>query len=33
MVFVVSRQTMTNQRGEVVARIDSRFMLRPEEET
>jgi hydroxyacyl-ACP dehydratase HTD2-like protein with hotdog domain len=33
MVFVVSRQIMTNQRGEVVARIDSRFMLRPEEET
>ena len=32
MVFIVSRQTMTNQRGEVVARIDSRFMLRPEEE-
>jgi N-terminal half of MaoC dehydratase len=33
MVFVVSRQTMTNQRGEMVARIDSRFMLRPKEET
>jgi hypothetical protein len=31
MVFVVSRQTMTNQRGEMVARIDSRFMLRPKE--
>jgi hypothetical protein len=33
MVFVVSRQTMTNQHGEMVARIDSRFMLRPKEET
>jgi hypothetical protein len=32
MVFIVSRQTMTNQRGEMVARIDSRFMLRPKEE-
>lgn len=30
MVFVVSRQTMTNQRGERVAVIDSRFMLRTE---
>ncbi len=30
MVFVVSRQTMTNQRGELVATVDSRFMLRPE---
>jgi acyl dehydratase len=29
MVFVVSRQTLTNQRGEMVAVIDSRFMLRP----
>jgi hypothetical protein len=29
----LSRQTMTNQRGEMVARIDSRFMLRPKEET
>ncbi len=28
MVFIVSRQTMTNQRGETVAVIDSRFMLR-----
>ncbi len=33
MVFIVSRQTMTNQRGEMVARIDNRFMLRPKEET
>jgi hypothetical protein len=33
MVFVVSRQTMTNQRGELVARIDSRFMLRPKGQT
>lgn len=32
MVFVVSRQTMTNQRGEMVAMIDSRFMLRPKGE-
>jgi acyl dehydratase len=31
MVFVVSRQTMTNQRGEMVAVVDSRFMLRPRE--
>src|SRR5262249_35399968 len=30
MVFIVSRQTMTNQRGEVVARIDNRFMIRAE---
>lgn len=30
MVFIVSRQTMTNQRGESVATIDSRFMLRPQ---
>ncbi|MGH7899770.1 MAG: FAS1-like dehydratase domain-containing protein [Candidatus Binatia bacterium] len=29
MVFLVSRQTMTNQNGELVARIDSRFVLRP----
>lgn len=29
MVFVVSRQLMTNQRGEMVATIDNRFMLRP----
>ena len=29
MVFMVSRQTMTNQRGELIATIDSRFMLRP----
>ena len=29
MVFIVSRQTMTNQRGETIAVIDSRFMLRP----
>jgi acyl dehydratase len=28
MVFVVSRQTMTNQRGETVAVIDSRYMMR-----
>lgn len=33
MVFIMSRQTMTNQRGEMVARIDSRFMLRPKGET
>jgi hypothetical protein len=33
MVFIVSRQTMTNQRGEMVAKIDNRFMLRAEEET
>jgi len=32
MVFIVSRQTMTNQRGEMVARIDSRFMMRPKSE-
>jgi len=31
MVFVVSRQTLTNQRGEMIAVIDSRFMLRPKE--
>ena len=31
MVFVVARQTMTNQRGEMIAVIDSRFMLRPKE--
>ena len=29
MIFIVTRQTMTNQRGEMVAVIDSRFMLRP----
>ena len=29
MVFIVSRQMMKNQRGEMVAIIDSRFMLRP----
>jgi hypothetical protein len=29
MVFIVSRQQMTNQNGEIVAVIDSRFMLRP----
>jgi acyl dehydratase len=28
MIFIVSRQTMTNQRGEIVAVIYSRFMLR-----
>jgi N-terminal half of MaoC dehydratase len=33
MVFIVSRQTLTNQRGEMVAVIDSRFMLRPRERT
>jgi hydroxyacyl-ACP dehydratase HTD2-like protein with hotdog domain len=33
MVFIVSRQTMTNQRGELVANIDNRFMLRAEEDT
>lgn len=31
MVFIVSRQTMTNQHGEKIAAIDSRFMLRPKE--
>ncbi len=31
MVFIVTRVTMTNQRGERVAVIDSRFMLRPKE--
>lgn len=30
MVFVVTRQTMVNQRGEMVAVIDSPFMIRPE---
>jgi len=30
MVFIVTRQTMTNQRGEMVAVIDNRFMLRPQ---
>jgi len=29
MVFIVTRQIMTNQRGERVAVIDSRFMMRP----
>ena len=29
MVFIVARQRMTNQRGETVAVIDSRFMIRP----
>jgi len=29
MIFIVTRQTMTNQKGEKVATIDSRFMLRP----
>ena len=32
MFFIVARQTMTNQQGEMVARIDSRFMLRPEKD-
>jgi acyl dehydratase len=32
MIFVVTRQTMTNQQGEKVAVIDSRFVLRPEKE-
>jgi len=31
MIFIVTRVTMTNQRGEMVAVIDSRFMLRPKE--
>jgi hypothetical protein len=31
MVFIVTRQTMTNQRGENVAVVDSRFMIRPRE--
>ena len=30
MIFLVSRQTLTNQEGEVVATVDSRFVLRPE---
>lgn len=29
MVFLVGRQTLMNQRGEMVAVIDNRFMLRP----
>ena len=29
MVFLVARQTLTNQRGETVAVIDSRFVIRP----
>jgi len=29
MVFIVTRQTMTNQRDEMVAVIDNRFMVRP----
>jgi acyl dehydratase len=33
MVFIVTRQTMTNQNGETVAVIDSRFMLRPRGES
>ncbi len=32
MIFVVSRETLTNQRDEMVAIIDSRFMIRPKEE-
>lgn len=32
MVFVVSRETMTNQRGEMIAIVDSRFMIRPKAE-
>jgi acyl dehydratase len=32
MVFVVSRETMTNQRDEMVAIVDSRFMIRPKAE-
>ena len=30
MTFIVSRQTLTNQRGERVAVIDSRFVCRPD---
>jgi hypothetical protein len=33
MVFIVSRQTQINQRGEIVATIDSRFVCRPEAST
>lgn len=29
MLFTVGRQTQVNQRGEMVARIDSRFVMRP----
>jgi acyl dehydratase len=29
MTFIVSRQTLTNQRGETVALIHSRFVVRP----
>jgi acyl dehydratase len=32
MIFIVTRQTMTNQRGEKLAVIDSRFVLRPKKE-
>ena len=32
MVFIVTRQTLTNQNGETVATIDSRFMIRPRKE-
>ena len=32
MVFVVSRETMTNQRGEMVAIVDSRFVIRAKED-
>jgi hypothetical protein len=31
MIFIVTRQRMTNQQGEMVAVIDSRFMVRPRE--
>jgi acyl dehydratase len=31
MVFIVTRQTMKNQRDEMVAVIDNRFMVRPKE--
>ena len=30
MVFIVSRQTLVNQHGEMVAVIDNRFVCRPE---
>lgn len=29
MIFLVSCQTLTNQRGELVARLDTRLVLRP----
>jgi acyl dehydratase len=32
MIFIVTRQRMTNQQGEMVAVIDSRFVIRPREE-